>query len=167
MFIFDASTLILTAKVELLDAFLASIKLEVAIPPQVRKECCGVKRTLDALMIEKALDKSRIRVVAVRNRRLVGRLQVDFSLGRGEAEAIALAHLEHAQILGIDDKNGINACKLLGIGFTTALGILVRSHEKGLIDTSAATAKLAILAREGRYKSSIIAEARKQLEEER
>ena len=106
MFIFDASTLILTAKVELLDAFLASIKLEVAIPPQVRKECCGVKRTLDALMIEKALDKSRIRVVAVRNRRLVGRLQVDFSLGRGEAEAIALAHLSTPKSWALTTRTG-------------------------------------------------------------
>jgi len=26
---------------------------------------------------------------------------------------------EKAQLLGIDDKNGINACKLLGLAFTT------------------------------------------------
>jgi predicted nucleic acid-binding protein len=167
MFVFDASTLILIAKAELLEPFLAGIGPEVVIPPQVERECCGVKRTLDALLIQKALDDSRIRVVAVRNRRLVARLQADFSLGRGEAEAIALAHLEEAQILGIDDKNGINACKLLGIGFTTAVGILVRSHEKRLIETSAAIAKLATLARYGRYKNSIIEEARKKLEEGR
>ena len=167
MFIFDASTLILIAKAELLEPFLAGIELEVAIPPQVERECCGIKKTLDALLIQKALDDSRIRVVAVKNRKLVARLQADFGLGRGEAEAIALAHLEEAQILGIDDKNGINACKLLGIGFTTALGILVRSHEKGLIEGSAASAKLAILARQGRYKGSIIEEARKKLEDGR
>ena len=164
MFIFDASTLILIAKAELLEPFLASIELEVAISPHVERECCGVKRTLDALMIQKALNDSRIRVIAVKNRRLVARLQADFSLGKGEAEAIALAHVENAQILGIDDKNGINACKLLGIGFTTAVGILVRSHEKGLIETSAAHTKLATLARYGRYKNSIIEEARKRLE---
>lgn len=41
------------------------------------------------------------------------------SLGKGEAEAI-------------DDKNGINACKLLGIAFTTAIGTLVRSREKSV-----------------------------------
>jgi predicted nucleic acid-binding protein len=42
-------------------------------------------------------------------------------LGKGEAEAIALALKEKAELLGIDDKNGINACKLLGIRFTTAV----------------------------------------------
>jgi predicted nucleic acid-binding protein len=43
-------------------------------------------------------------------------------MGRGEAEAIALALVEKAQFLGIDDKNGIHACKLSGIVFTTAVG---------------------------------------------
>ncbi len=52
----------------------------------------------------------------------------------------------------IDDKNGINSCKLLGLGFTTALAILVRSREKGLIGRNDALAKLAALARNGRYK---------------
>ena len=166
MFIFDASTLILIAKAELLGPLLASIELEVAIPPQVERECCGVKRTLDALLIQKALDDSRIRVIAVKNRRLVARLQADFSLGKGEAEAIALAHTEEARILGIDDKNGINACKLLGIAFTTAIGILVRSREKGLVERDAAIAKLATLARHGRYKNSVVEEARMKLEGE-
>jgi len=164
MFILDASTLILIAKAELLDSFLASIEAEVAIPPQVESECCGVKKRLDALMIQKALDDSRIRVIGVKNRRLVAKLQADFGLGKGESEAIALAHAEGAQILGIDDKNGINACKLLGIAFTTAIGILVRSREKGLIERDAAIAKLATLARHGRYKNSVIEEARVKLE---
>ena len=67
-------------------------------------------------------------------------------------------------IIGIDDKNGINACKLLGIAFTTAIGILLRSREKGLLDGSAALAGLAALARYGRYKNSIIEDARLKLE---
>lgn len=164
MLVFDASTLILMAKVELLDPFLADIKLEVAIPREVERECCGVKKTLDALMIQKALDESRIKVVAVKNRKLVAKLQADFSLGKGEAEAIALALKEKAQLLGIDDKNGINACKLLGIPFTTAVDILVRSRGKGLIDRSDAIAKLETLARYGRYKDSITEDARLKLE---
>ena len=164
MIIFDASTLILIAKAELLDLFLASIKLPVAIPGGVEKECCSSKKALDALMIQKALNESRIEVVAVRNRRLVAKLQADFSLGGGEAEAIALALNEKAQLLGIDDKNGINACKLLGISFTTAVGILIRSREKGLLEGPDALAKLGLLAKHGRYKNSIIEDARLKLE---
>src|ERR1700683_2529858 len=136
MFVFDASTLILVAKVELLDLFLASIGPEVAVPAEVARECCGAKKTLDALMIQKALDDARIKVKVVKNKKLVAKLQTDFSLGMGEAEAIALGLKEKAPLVGIDDKNGINACKLLGLGFVTALAILVRSHEKALVDSN-------------------------------
>ena len=66
--------------------------------------------------------------------------------------------------MGLDDKNGINACKLLGIASTTAVGILIRSGEKGLIERSSALAKLGTLAKHGRYKKSIIENARQKLE---
>jgi predicted nucleic acid-binding protein len=164
MVVFDASTLILIAEAELLEPFLAGIKQGVAIPAEVEKECCGIKKTFDAMMIQKAVEESRIKVVAVKNRRLVAKLRADFSLGKGEAEAIALALSEKAQLLGIDDKNGINACKLLGIAFTTAMGLLIRSQEKGLLEGPDALAKLATLAKHGRYKDSIIEDARLKLE---
>jgi predicted nucleic acid-binding protein len=164
MFVLDASTLILLTRAELLAPFLASVKLQVAIPEEVASECCGAKRTLDSLMIQKALDESRIRVIAVKNRKLVAKLQSDFSLGQGEAEAIALSLKEGARIIGIDDKNGINACKLLGILFTTAMGILLRSREKNLLDRSASVAALEALAKFGRYKGSIIEDAKRKLE---
>lgn len=67
-------------------------------------------------------------------------------------------------VLGIDDKNGINACKLLGVAFTTATGILVRMREKRLLTTNEALAKLEGLAKHGRYKKSILEDARRQLE---
>jgi hypothetical protein len=53
---------------------------------------------------------------------------------------------------------------LLGIPFATAVGILVRSHEKGLLHRSDALAKLTALARYGRYKNSIIEDARRKIE---
>jgi predicted nucleic acid-binding protein len=102
-------------------------------------------------------------VKVVKDKKLVTKLQTDFSLG-SEAEAIALALKEKAQLVGIDDKNGINACKLLGLGFATALAILVRSHEKTLIDKNDALAKLAALARNGRYKDSIVEDARSKVQ---
>ncbi len=153
------------ARLDLLDLFLAGVDSRVAIPMEVAMESCGVKKTLDALMIQKALDESRIRIVAVKNDKLVARLQVDSNMGKGESEAIALAVKEKAQLLGIDDKNGINACKLLGIPFTTAMGILVRSREKGLIDRGDALAKLEALAGYGRYKPAIVEDARRRMEQ--
>src|SRR5882762_1311046 len=164
MIVFDASTLILIAKIEILDAFLRDVGLGVAIPLEVERECCSTKTSLDALMIRTALNESRIGVVPVRDKRLVAKVQGDFGLGKGEAEAIVLALAQKAAILGIDDKNGINACKLLGIAFTTAIGILMRMCEKKLLDRSGALAGLGALAKYGRYKNSIIEDARLKLE---
>jgi predicted nucleic acid-binding protein len=164
MIVFDASTLILIAKVELLDLCLANVSVPVAIPGEVARECCGSKKALDAAMIQKALDESRIKTIVVKNRRLVAKLQADFNLGKGEAEAIALAAHEKAQLIGIDDKNGINACKLLGLAFMTAVSILLRSREKGLLEGPQALEKLTQLAKHGRYRDSIIGDARMKLE---
>ncbi len=164
MIVFDSSTLILIARIELLDPFLAGVPLKAAVPQEVEKECCGVKATLDALMIRKAIDESRIRVIRAKNRSLIAKLQGDFSLGKGEAEAIALSVSEGAQLVATDDKNGINACKLLKLPFTTAAGILIRSLEKNLISRSDALKKLDRLAHYGRYKSSIIQDVRTRLE---
>src|SRR5579864_2520675 len=164
MIVLDSSTLILITKVELLDLFLANVSVPVAIPGEVEEECCGLKKALDAVIIQRALNESLIKTVVVKNRRLVAKLQADFSLGRGEAEAITLALYEKAKALGIDDKNGINACKLLGIAFTTAVGILIRMCEKRLLTKSEALAKLEGLARHGRYRKSILEDARRQLE---
>src|SRR6202521_5964571 len=59
MVVFDASTLILIAKADLLDLFLTSVNVPVAIPGEVENECCGSKKALDAIIIQKALDESR------------------------------------------------------------------------------------------------------------
>jgi predicted nucleic acid-binding protein len=164
MFVFDSSTLILIAKIELLYPFLNDITTEVAIPKAVEQECCGATKTLDALMIRKALDEAKIEVRKVRNGKVITKLIADFNMGRGEAEAIALALEEKAQIVGIDDRVGIDACKLLGVPFTTAIGLLVRSRQKGLIDLEDACFRLSALARYGRYRKSILDDAIKRLE---
>jgi len=164
MLIFDASTLILISRIELLDLFLGSLVVEVAVPAEVEKECCGAKKALDALLIQRAIAESRMTVLAVKDRRLVAKLQHDFSLGHGEAEAIALAKVKAADLLAIDDKNGINACKLLGIAFTTAANILVHCREKHLLSEEEAMRKLGLLERYGRYKGTILDDVKARLE---
>ena len=163
MIIFDSSTLILITKIEILDSFVRDVGLGIAIPLEVERECCSIKASLDALMIRTALNESRIAVIAVRDKRLVAKVQGDFGLGKGEAEAIVLA-LGEKTVLGIDDKNGINACKLLGVAFTTAIGILLRMCEKKLLTASEALDKLNGLAQHGRYRRSILEDAKRKLE---
>lgn len=125
--------------------------------------CCAM--ALDALVIRKALDDSRIKVLKVRNGKLITKLISDFSMGTGEAEAIALALDRRAQAVGIDDKCGIDACKRLGLRFTTAIGLLIRSRQKGLIGLDDARTRLAALERYGRYRKLMIDGALRQLEE--
>lgn len=167
MFVFDSSALILITKIELLNLFLDEIGMEVAIPRAVEEECCGGKKTFGALMIQRALDESRIVVKNARNRKLVLKLADDFNMGRGESEAIALALQESANLVGVDDKRGINACKLTGVPFTTAAAVLVRSRQKGLIDAGDALNRLSLLAGHARYRKSIIEDAKRRLEEQR
>jgi predicted nucleic acid-binding protein len=118
-------------------------------------------------MIQKAVDESKIKIKTVKNRKLVMRLEEDFSIARGESEAIALALQERALVVGIDDRQGLNACKLLGIPFTTAVAILLRSCERGLIERGDALNRLAALAKYGRYRSSILEDTKRRLEEQK
>lgn len=164
MIVLDSSTLILLARAELLEKFIESCGQKVAIPRHVEKECCAAKKSLDALLIQKAISEGGISVMTVRNRQVYEKVRDDFALGKGEAEAIALAFGKKAKLVAIDDKSGINACKLLAIPFTTAIAILVRMREKGLFGQEEAVAKLEALARFGRYDRSILQEARSKLE---
>jgi predicted nucleic acid-binding protein len=165
MLIFDASTLILIAKIDLLDPFLGVLSMRAMIPLAVHRESCGAKKTLDGLMIQQAVDDSRLEVAKVKDRTAVAKMREDFSLGKGEAEVLALALQCSARLVGIDDKNGINGCKLLRVPFTTAVGILLACRERNLIGKSEAAAKLVALAKYGRYKNSIVEDAQARLEE--
>lgn len=100
----------------------------------------------------------------VKKRNLYQKVRSDFPFGRGEAEAIALAIAERAHLVAIDDKHGINACKLLPIPFTTAVDIFIRMREKNLIEKDAALIRLEVLRSHGRYKAEIIKHARSKRE---
>ena len=87
----------------------------------------------------------------------------EFNINRGEAESIVLALREKNSILGTDDKNAINACKLLHISYTTAIGILIRAREKNLLAKQEAIKKLNELSGFGRYGKEIIDDAEKKV----
>ncbi|MEA2541261.1 MAG: hypothetical protein QOH35_2627 [Acidobacteriaceae bacterium] len=119
------------------------------IPRTVEEECCGGKKTFDAFMIQKAVDESRIIIRGVRNRKLVLKLKADFSMGQGESEAIALALQEKARLVGVDDKCGINACKLTGVSFHHGSGYFVAKPAEGP-DRQRRCAESSLVARQTR-----------------
>lgn len=164
MIVFNSSTLILLARVELLDTVLAALDEKVTIPKEVERECCEEKRTPDALLIQRLIEVKKIAVQPLKIRRLYGKILVDFPLGKGEAEALALALSRKARLFVTDDKRAIEASKLLKIPFTTAVDILVRTYEKDLLEKKEAQLKLEALRKYGRYKRDIIEDAKSRLE---
>ena len=164
MIVFDASTLILLAKAELLERFLATLGMEAVMPREVARETCGAKPSFDALLIQRLIDEKRLKVETLRGRTLFEKLRGELRLGAGEAEAIALAVARKARIVATDDRCAIDACKLARMPFVSALSILVRMCERRVVDKGEALLKLTILERAGRYKKSMIAEARPRLE---
>ncbi len=166
MFLFDASTLILLAKSELLDAFLDDLPEQAVITKKVEEECCRKHQAFDALIIQSAVKERKIAVNALRSGSVYQKLQRDLGLGKGEAETLALALTQKAVIVGIDDRRGIQACKLLKLPFTTAIDIVVRMHQKQILTKEQALTKLQALARYGRYSGEIIKRASGVLEGE-
>ena len=164
MIVFDSSTLILLAKSELLETFLAESKLRAVIPSEVAREVGEERQSADALAIRRLIVGKRIVVEPLKERVLFDELQRELGLGSGEAEAIALAVAKGAQLVATDDKKAIDACKLVRIPFTTALAVLVRMYEKGIVGKQEAVLKLSVLEREGRYKKIMIAAVLARLE---
>ena len=164
MIIFDASPLILLAKAELLERFLSSFPDPAVIPQAVQTECCENKALFDAQLIARLIEEKHIEVRKLRGRKVFDQLRREFNLGIGEAQAIALAQATNARLIAIEDRNGVNACKILKLPFTGALGILLRMREKELIPEEEVLRKFEILRKYGRYRAEIVDDVRRRLE---
>ena len=63
-------------------------------------------------------------------------------LDRGEHDSILLALELKADLVLMDDREGVEEARRLGLSVTGTLGILDRASERGLIELAAAVAKL-------------------------
>ncbi len=163
MVIFDASTIILLTKIDMLETFISHFHAKVLIPEKVKTEVCTEGREETPLIV-KLIEDKKIRISKAMNSALTRKLMEDFAIDAGEAEALTLALQEKALLIATDDKNAIRACKMLKIDFTTAVAILIRAFEKKLIDKEDALIKLQKLEAVARYKQTIIEDAKKQIE---
>jgi predicted nucleic acid-binding protein len=163
MILFDASTLILLAKIDMLDIFIADFAKKVAISDKVRDEVLeGLSP--DAPLIARLIEERGIDVLKAKDKKLVRKLMEDFNIDEGEAETLILAIEKKASLVATDDKNAIKACKMMKLDFATAIAILVRACERNLIQADEALAKLQNLQSFARYKKIIIETARNQIE---
>ena len=163
MIVLDSSTLILLAKIDMLESFILDFHGKVLIPEKVREEVC-LKGEAETPMIEKLIRTNKLKVVGVERSKLSTKLMEDFHIDAGEAEAVALALKEKGSAVATDDRNAIRACKLLGVEFTTAIAILIRAFEKNLIEADEALIKLRKLESVARYHRTIIEDARRRIQ---
>jgi predicted nucleic acid-binding protein len=63
-------------------------------------------------------------------------------LDRGERDAILLAVHMRADLLLMDERDGVEAARSLGLTTTGTLGVLARAAERGVIDLAAAVHRL-------------------------
>ncbi len=160
MIVFDSSTLILLARIDILEMFITNFHGRVLIPEKVKSEVCARDREETPLIV-RLIEEKKISVLKVRDNSYAPKLMKDFNIDDGEAEALSLALQENAYLVATDDRNAIRACKLLKIDFITAIAILIRACEKGMIETDEAIVKLTKLASIGRYNKSIVEDAAK------
>ena len=153
--VFDASTLILLAKTDLLRDALG--EFEAVIPEKVREECL-VKIDHAALLIKTLISERKIEVVKVQNEVKLREMKRDFKIHDGEAEALMLS-VSLGCPLAVDDWPTIKACRVLGKPFSTAIHFLINLATSGRLDEKSALAKLDGLSVYGRYNGKILEDA--------
>ena len=160
MIIFDSSTLILLAKIEILKE--VSEKIEIVITTKVKEETTGKQFLTDAQLIKSFVQRGIIKVEKVKKKKDMEKLKRDFNIAEGEASSLLLAKMKGA-ILATDDGPTIKAAKILEVPFATAIHFLIRAYERKILGRDLALIKLDKLRKYGRYTSQIIEEAYKRI----
>lgn len=160
MIVFDASTLILLAKVDLLEDIAKAY--EIVITPIIGQEST-LPDTPDTKLIARLISEDRINITDVEEGSPdIKRIQKDFNLAPGEASSLWLARRWGA-VIATDDGPAIKAAKVLGVSFTTAIHFVIRYYETGEVSKRLALAKLEKLEKVGRYSPRIIEDAKRRI----
>lgn len=151
MIVFDASTLILLAKIDLLQLVLNQYS---GVIPEIVKEEVVYKDVMDAKLIIQQIKEGKLIVNKNPDKSKIKLILKDFPLGKGEAAAIIFAK-EKDSVLATDDGLAIKVCKIFGIKFITAIHFLIEAK----LEKSLAITKLNLLQKYGRYCPEIIKDA--------
>ena len=127
----DASPLICLAAIRQFN-LLRLLYDEVLIPEAVWQEITRAPAFADAASLQVAADARGagwLQVASASNRPLV--TQLETVLDPGEAEAISLAVERAASLLLIDERDGRQVARTLGVPLTGTLGVLLRAKTLG------------------------------------
>ncbi len=126
----NTSPLILLAKIERLDLLKQLYEITL-VPEAVRGEIeAKPGRVADRVG---SLIRSGVFQLHSVEARFIERLTVE--LGKGERETIALALETHADLVVIDDLEGRQFARNLGLPLTGTIGVLVEARERKLISS--------------------------------
>ncbi len=100
---------------------------EITITPSVQRELYRLETHKSALA-----DLNWVKVVSLKDRKLVKELLLE--LDTGESESIALALENQAEYLIIDEYKGRMIAENLGLPIVGILGVLIQAKKYGIID---------------------------------
>ena len=155
MIVFDTSTLILLAKIDILQLVLH--KYSGVIPESVKEEII-YKKALDTELIIQQIKDGNLALKNNPSKDKMKHILKDFPLGRGEVAALIMAK-EKDIVLATDDGLAIKVCKIFGIKFATAIHFLIGAG----LDKSLAMSKLKLLKKFGRYSIDIMKDAEERI----
>lgn len=155
MIVFDTSTLILLAKIGVLQLVLH--KYGEVIPESVKEEVI-YKNEMDTELIVQQIKVGNLAVDKNPSKDKMKRILKDFPLGRGEVASLIIAK-EKDIVLATDDGLAIKVCKIFGVKFATAIHFLIGAG----LDKSLSMAKLKLLKKYGRYSADIIKDAEERI----
>ena len=156
----DASTLILLQKIVLLDKLVKNFEFIISQEIYYEAVIKGKKiKSKDSYLIENKINRGIIKIKKIKDRKRVNQIINEFSLEKGETEAIVLFLQENADILAIDDHKAINVCKIYEIPFITALTFVITTFDAKIIMKNEAKEMVRNLGIYGRYKDELIYKA--------
>lgn len=106
---------------------------EIWIPKAVETELQNIPDAIVRKVVEDALRQGWLKVRVASDAALISLLTVE--LHPGESEAIALALEMKADRLLIDERDGRNLARQLGLSLTGVMGVLLRAKKSGSLKT--------------------------------
>jgi predicted nucleic acid-binding protein len=153
-FVSDATSLILLAKVGLLELF--TNRNSMVVPQRVFDEVVKGKDKgrVDAFSVEKLRDENKLSITFP-NEETKGKIQKLFNIKGGELDVLAISLETNATIL-TDDKKCLNAAKALKLEFITTLDVIVALSKRGTISREGALKCIDGLEEYGWYTKDLI-----------
>lgn len=138
MIVADATPLLHLARAGYLD-LLAKLYLRVAVPASVWEEACGgdEPRAEAQVLRETRETWLEVRDLSSRERQLSESLRRGAPVGRGEADAIALAEALRTAVL-IDDRVAVDLARMRKVETRWTTSVVLEAHRRGVLDRMAA-----------------------------